>query len=72
MLDQKVFKILCCFFLSRPMILDLNREKTQIRLRIYNTDTGKLEKCYILEYIIMLIFCSFSYNRDMPHCSVLF
>ena len=27
---------------SRPIILDLYREKTQIRLRIYNTDTGKL------------------------------
>ena len=25
---------------SRPIILDLYREKTQIRLRIYNTDTG--------------------------------
>ena len=40
------------FPLSRPLILDLYREKTQIRLRIYNTDTGKLEKRYILEYII--------------------
>ena len=27
---------------SIPIILDLYREKTQIRLRIYNTDTGKL------------------------------
>ena len=36
------------------MILDLYRQKTQIRLRIYNIDTGKLEKCYVLEYIIIL------------------
>ena len=29
------------------MSLDLYRERTQIRLGIYNTDTSKLEKCYI-------------------------
>ena len=51
----------------------LYREKTQIRLCINITDTGKREKkcyIYILEYII-IIFSSFSYHRDMPYCSVL-
>ena len=50
--------------------MNLYREKTQTRLYINITDTGKREKCYILEYIIK-IFCSFSYHRDMPNCSVL-
>ena len=49
---------------SRPIILDLYREKTQIRLRIYNTDTGKL-----WENTIILIFSSFSYNSIISHCS---
>ena len=49
---------------SRPIILDLYREKSQIRLRIYNTDTGKLlgKQHYI-------IFSSFSYNSIISHCS---
>ena len=47
----------------------LYREKTQIRLCINITDTGKRVKSYILEYIIIL-FCSFPYHRDMPYCSV--
>ena len=52
------------------MILYL--ETTQIRLCIDITYTGKRENiCYILEYII-IIFCSFSYHRDMPYWSVLF
>ena len=50
----------------------LYREKTQIRLCINITETGKREKiCNILEYII-IIFCPFSYHRDMPYCFVLF
>ena len=51
--------------------MNLYREKTQIRLYINITDTGKREKCYILEYIIKII-CSFSYHGDMPYRSVLF
>ena len=47
----------------------LYQEKTQIRLCINITDTGKRVKSYILEYIIILL-CSFSYHRDMPYCSV--
>ena len=51
----------------------LYREKTQIRLGINITDTGKCDKkCYILleHMYIIIIFCSFSYQRDMPYCSV--
>ena len=48
----------------------LYREKTQTRLCINITDTGKRVKSYILEYIIIL-FCSFPYHRDMPYCSVI-
>ena len=48
---------------SRPIILDLYREKTQIRLRIYNTDT------IFWENTIILIFSSFSYNSIISHCS---
>ena len=51
--------------------MNLYREKTQIRLYINITDTGKREKCYILEYIIKIL-CSFSYHGDMPYCSILF
>ena len=51
--------------LAQSRLMILYREKTQIRLCINITDTGKRVKSYILEYII-IIFCSFSYQRDMP------
>ena len=72
MLDKKIFTILCWIFLSRPMLLDLYREKTQIRLRIYNTDTSKLEKMLHFGMHHYINLCSFSYNSDKPHCSVMF
>ena len=40
MLDKKIFKVLCWIF----SYLVRYREKTQIKLRIYNTDTSKHEK----------------------------
>ena len=41
---------------SRPIILDLYREKTQIRLRIYNTDTGKLlGNHHYINFLFLLI-----------------
>ena len=55
------------FFLSRPIILYLYREKTQIMQ--YAGSETILIRVNFLEYIIILMFSSFSYNRDMPYCS---
>ena len=42
---------------SRPIILDLYREKTQIRLRIYNTDTCKLlGKHHYINCIVYMLY----------------